>query len=427
MIGRRILAAVLAAVAVAVVAFLLAWSMPASHRAFLPFGPERSCVIAVTDDTDFFEFDNTAPVYALIDSLGLRVTKTVWAFDHEDHPPSRAGLSLEEPQYLAWVMSERERGHEVILHSATAGDDVREITLAAHAMLEELLGEPTRMVIFHSTNLEAFYWGSERLPNPVLRYLYRLRGGRREYLGDDKGSPYYWIDVSRDLVRYVRGYTTNDINTLRLNPSMPYEDSWTPGAPLWCASSNGRLGEEFRTLMAQENVERLKREQGASIVYTHFARGFTESGERGPRVVPELRETLVRCGTDPAVEFAPAGEVLDRLRVAQFLEDAVQNGAHGGEEVVIMLPPELLPVLSDVSVVPERLPAPLNAPALEEGGTVRLDVWLEAVGWELRPGAANVFAAARPLPLRERWRLVLRWLSTSLVSPAYSYESGFLP
>lgn len=422
---RRVaLILVVAVLAAALSAFLL-WYMPSSERAFLPFGPERSCVIAVTDDTDFFQFETTAPVYALIDSLGLRVTKTVWAFDHEDHPPERAGLSLADPDYLAWVEREMDAGHEIVLHSATAGHDTRSATTAAHTVVEELTGQKPSMVIFHSTNKEAFYWGSERLPSPVLRYLYERRAGRRSFEGDDPGSRYYWVDVSRRLVKYVRGYTTNDVNTLRLCPSMPYEDPWTPDAPLWCASSNGRLAGEFIALLSPRNVEALRRENGVSIVYTHFASEFTSPGADGRyRVTPQARETLVRCGTDPAVEFVPAGEVLDRLRVVQYLEDAVSDGSRAGEEVVIMVPAPLMDVVSDVSVLPERLPRGLDVGGPGGGESVRLDVWLDEVGWELEPANLTVFAGARRLPLRERWRLVLRWLTTSLRSPAYRYESG---
>ncbi|MFH1502410.1 MAG: hypothetical protein ABIG03_05120 [Candidatus Eisenbacteria bacterium] len=422
---RGLLVLVIAVLAAAVLAVALVWWAPARERAFLPFASGRSCVVAVTDDTDFFQFDTTAPVYALIDSLGIRVTKTVWAFDHADHPPSRAGLSLEDPAYREWVLGEAARGHEIALHSATAGHDERAVTVEAHRYLEALTGERPRMMVFHSTNREAFYWGSHRLPNPFLRRIYDARTGGRSFEGEDPKSPHYWVDVSRWLVRYVRGYTTNAVNTLAVNPSMPYSDPWAPASPLWCASSNGRLAEEFVELLSPANVQSLKDGEGVSIIYTHLASGFTEPLEGGgARVTPRARETFARCGGDPDIEFAPAGEVLDRLRLIQFLEDAVDGAELAVEPVMLTIPAGLVPAIDDVSVVPSRLPKPLDAPRGVSDESVDLKTWLDAVGWEVAPGDVSVFDYAREISLRERWRLVLRWLAMSFASPAYAYESG---
>lgn len=440
---RRGVAAVICAVLVAVVAALsFIWWAPAEERVFLPFASSRSCVIAVTDDTDFFQFDTTAPVYTLIDSLGLRVTKTVWVFDHPEHPPSRAGLSLDDPAYREWVAEEGARGHEIALHSATAGHDVRAATIAAFDTLESLTGAPARIVVFHSTNREAFYWGDRRLPSPLLRWVYARRTGGSHFEGDEPSSPFYWVDVSRDLVAYVRGYTTDDINTLAVDPSMPYEDPWTPDAPLWCASSNGRLAGEFERLLAPGNVERLKRKRGVSLVYTHFARGFTEPSQHGgSRVTRAARDVFVRCGRDPEVEFAPAGEVLDRLRAVQYLEDAVRAGKGGPGRPTVRMPPRLLGVLDDISLVPSRLPASFGpAPGSASGGgasapsrgassggdeaVVPLREWLLDTGWDVQAGDMTIFDDARKLGLRERYRMVLRWLWMSIVSPSRGYETG---
>ncbi len=427
---RRAVAAVICAVLVVGVAItLFVWWAPVEERAFVPFDTSRQCVVAITDDTDFFQSDKTTPVYALIDSLGLRVTKTVWAFGHPDHPPWRAGLTLEDPAYRRWVLAEAARGHEIELHSATAGDDTRETTVAAFDTLRALLGHDSRLVIFHGRNREAFYWGADRIPCPLLRWAYELRTGRSGFEGEDPSSPFYWVDISRGLVAYVRGYTTDEINTLAVDPSMPYEDPWTPDAPLWCASSNGRLVGEFTKLLAPDNVERLKRQEGVSIVYTHLAKGFADSTRSGWVVAPEARDVFVRCARDHAVEFAPAGEVLDRLRAVQYLEDAVRSRDGGSRGTVVEMPPRLIAVLDDISVAPWRLPASLAGGERASGesapGTrVALDEWLRDVGWEVRAADMTVFDGAWRLGLRERWRMVLRWICMSFVSPSSDYWPG---
>ncbi len=396
---------------VAVLAFL--HHVPRRDSALYPFPVGKNCAIAITDDTDFFQFEKVDPVYAIIDSLGLRLTKTVWAFDAEGADPASVGLSLENPAYRAWVLEEAERGHEITLHSPSCRDDDRETILRAYALVETLVGESPKLEIFHSYNREAFYWGRDRLHNPVLRYLYGLRF-RRAFEGQKEGSPYCWIDCARDLVRYVRTYTSNDINTLAVNPSMPFEDRLTPMAPLWFASSNGRLDAEFAALFSEENVARLKRERGLSIVYTHFAAGFVdEEAAGGCRVKPHVREALVRCGVDPAIEFVPAGEALDRLRVIQIIEDALEAGQDGA----VAVPAALLYAVVGVSVDAERLPPGGRAVSSARDGRVSLTEWLHASGITLSPSGSDVFAEARQIGWRERWRLVLRWMATQLVSP----------
>jgi len=381
----------------------------AGSRPFLPFPPGKSCAIAITDDTDVFQFETVDPVYELLDELSLRVTKTVWAFDVDDYPPSKRGLSLDDVAYREWVLREARRGHEIALHCAACRSSRRERTLAAHDRLESFMGRKARVFIFHAGNREAFYWGATRIPNRLLRVLYRrFRTWRFE--GEDEASPYHWVDAARDHVTYVRGYCMNATDTLALNPSMPYEDPLTPGAPLWFACGNGRTGREFLTLLAPGKVARLKSKRGVSIVATHLAVGYTETTGRGETVLTDdVRRALVRLGRDPEIEFVPAGEVLDRLRVIQFLEDAIARS-----ERSVTVPEDLAPALDSISVDPAHVP-----PGLRGGGAgrVTLTEWARSSGFEIQSGGAGVFDGARAISSRERWRLVVRWLATQVVTP----------
>jgi hypothetical protein len=420
---KRALAWVLAGVVVLIgfAAWLVA--VPPRRSAFYPFASGRECAVAITDDTDGFQFATVAPVYALLDSLGLRVTKTVWAFDHESRDPASVGLSLDDPDYREWVAREAARGHEIALHSPSCGDDSRAAILAAHRRLANALGVVPRIETFHSYNREALYWGRDRIPNPVVRTIYGLAYGSFTFEGHVPGSEFCWLDEARGLVRYVRTYTTNDVNTLALNPSMPYDDELTPLAPLWFASSNGRYGDRFVALLSEENIERLKAERGATIVYTHFASGFTEDGGGRPSVRPDVREVLVRCARDTAVEFVPAGELLDRLRVIQIVEDALaERAGHGAEEegagrsVRIEVPRELLPVLGDISVDPGHLPPRLRGVGAPDSGREALLPWMARARVVTDISAASVFDGARRIGWRERWRLALRWMATQIRS-----------
>jgi hypothetical protein len=181
-------------------------------RVFLPFSSEKDCAIAVTDDTDDFQFSTTAPVYDLLNALGWRVTKTVWAFDSPGRNPDKLGLSLASPDYQRWVLGQARHGHEIVLHSATAGDDTRATTIAAYERMRSLLGTLPRVEIFHQDNKEAFFWGGDRLPFSLLSRAYGIARPSR-FFGQDPSSPYYWVDLSRSLVRYVRTYTTSQVDS----------------------------------------------------------------------------------------------------------------------------------------------------------------------------------------------------------------------
>jgi hypothetical protein len=404
---------------VAVVGVLAGWlaRVPARDSAFFPFPPERDCAVAITDDTDGFQFATVDPVYALLDSLGLRVTKTVWVFDHAGADAATVGPSLEDPAYRTWVARRADAGHEIALHSPSCGDDDRNAVLLAHDRLERTLGVRPRIETFHGRNREALYRGGRRAPSAPGAGACGAAGGGPASEGHVLESEFYWLDEARRLVRYVRSYTTGGVNTLALNPSMPYEDPTTPLAPLWFASSDGRSGDRFVELLSRENIARLKAERGAAVVRTQSANGFTSGAVAGrPAVSPDVREALLRCGTDAGIEFVPTGELLDRLRVIQLVERllaeapeaAPSGGTDAGEVLHLTLPRELLPALGGISVDPGRLGGRFRRVGPPEEGRVGLLPWLARARIATDIAPSTVFEGARRIGWRERWRLAIR-------------------
>ena len=74
----------------------------------------------ILDDTDDTTVNNGRPVYDLLSELGLRTTKTVWAFDtpEENRGPYFAGETLSSPRYLEWVHQLADKGFEIAFHNA---------------------------------------------------------------------------------------------------------------------------------------------------------------------------------------------------------------------------------------------------------------------------------------------------------------------
>lgn len=141
----------------------------------------------------------------------------------------------------------------------------------------------------------------------IIRLLY---GDRRKYHGSDVNSKYFWGDVCKEKIKYIRNYTFNDINTLKLDPLMPYMDKdKLDYSNYWFSSSDGHTVEEFNHLLRKENIDKLEAEGGACIVYTHFAAGFVnENGELDKKFVEEIEYLSSKDGW-----FVPAGTLLDYL------------------------------------------------------------------------------------------------------------------
>ena len=166
------------------------------------------------------------------------------------------------------------------------------------------------------------------------------------------------------------------------------------------------------------NVEKLKRDRGLTIVYTHFAFGFARADSEGSwSVVQGVRDRLQTLGSDPKVEFLTAGDALDRLRALQFLRDSLRRG-----ETMVRLPATLVPALHNTSVDPSRIDEndiPRACRSSLTGSSVRLNTtdFLQLCELTLLLVDESRFVDAWRIRSLERYRLVYRWLTTQLLTP----------
>ena len=288
-----------------------------------PFPAGARFAFTVMDDTDVATVENVRPIYRLLESLGMRTTKTVWPVRCEE---GSADFSLSEtmddPHYCDFVMDLHTRGFEMAFHGATMETSPRQRTERALERFCRAFGAPPRVHANHAYNRENLYWGSGRLDDRVLRLLYaRVLGeGSDAYLGHVPGSPYWWGDLCVAQIEYVRNLTFSEINLLRVNPSMPYRDPLRPYARWWFSASHAEDVREFNRLLQPANQERLEAEGGVCIVATHFGKGFAPAGRPDPGSERLLGLLARRRGW-----FAPVGEVLDWLR-ARRETDALPAG-----------------------------------------------------------------------------------------------------
>ena len=196
----------------------------------------------ITDDTDAATLPTVRAVYDTLHALGLTATKTVWAFVPEEPcgipatPPSTLrGVTLDDPAYRGYCRELAGRGVEVVLHGASAGNNRRERTVAALDLAEQTFGA-SGTFICHSKNADNPYWEQKVAPNAALRGLLALYS-RHACSGEAEGSPYFWGDVCRARVRWIRLFRTRDPNTLAADPAMPYFETAKPYVRGWFSAT----------------------------------------------------------------------------------------------------------------------------------------------------------------------------------------------
>lgn len=274
----------------------------------------------IIDDTDVATVENVRPIYRLLESLGMRTTKTVWPVRCEEGSRNFfLSETMDDPHYHDFVVDLHARGFEIAFHGATMESSTRERTERALDRFRSVFGTPPRVHANHSFNRDNLYWGVGRVDDPALRLLCRtaFRQAPDFYQGHCPDSPYWWGDLCRAQIEYVRNLTFSEINLLRVNPSMPYRDPGRPHVRWWFSATDAEDADEFNRLLQPENQRQLEMEGGVCIVATHFGKEFGRAGLVNPETKRLLEVLAARNGW-----FPPVGELLDWLR-AQRRSDSL--------------------------------------------------------------------------------------------------------
>jgi len=274
------------------------------------FPSNKSFAFSIFDDTDDSTVENIPPVYCLLRDLGFRTTKSVWPLA----PAPRArigGSTLQNHDYLKYVQELQDDGFEIGLHNVRSGSAPREIVQQGLEEFRSRLGEYPRSHANHSDNCENLYWGASRLSRSSVRFVYNL-GTRYRFNETFRGhvphSEYFWGDLSKSHLRFVRNFVFDEINLERVNPTLPYHDDRRPFVNFWFSSSEGGNVSKFCNTICESNQDRLVEESGICIMYTHFARGFSSQGSVDPVFKRLMRRLAAFNGW-----FVPVSELLEFL------------------------------------------------------------------------------------------------------------------
>ena len=268
----------------------------------------------VFDDTDGSTVENVEPVYRFLAEIGLRTTKSVWPLASQ--PSAKIGGStLAERDYLAFVRRLQQNGFEIGLHNVRNDDALRAMVIDGFNRFEDSLQTTPRTHCNHDRNRENLYWGPNRLETLPVRFAYNLSTRfkyHRSFEGHVEDSPYFWGDICHDRITYVRNFVFDEINLLRLNPTLPYHDPKRPFVNFWFSSTEGATVNKFCELLSEPNQDRLAEEGGVCIMYTHFSAGFFQNRELNP-IFKRLMLRIAKMNG----WFVPVATLLDYLRQKQ--------------------------------------------------------------------------------------------------------------
>src|SRR5262249_36108428 len=139
----------------------------------LAFPNGKRFAFTILDDTDVATVENVGPVYRLFEDLGMRTTKTVWSMGcPEGSPDFSTSQTLEDQDYRSFAVDLQQRGFEIASHGATMESSTRERTVAGLERFRQIFGSYPRIHVNHSYNRENIYWGTARLDDPALTFMY---------------------------------------------------------------------------------------------------------------------------------------------------------------------------------------------------------------------------------------------------------------
>lgn len=274
-----------------------------------PYPGGHEFAFTILDDTDDSTVANVRPIYDLLADLGYRTTKTVWPLDcPEGSANFFAAETLGDPSYREFVRDLKRRRFEITWHGATMESSDRARTLAGLEEFRSEFGNYPLIHPNHAGNRENIYWGWKRYNSQPIRTLARVAHNGVHFEGDDEKSRFFWGDLCRQHLRYVRNFTFYEVNTLRADPEMPYTLPDTKYVNGWFSTSDSANVSQFLSLFTTDRIDRLRADGGVCILSTHLGKGFVKNGT----VVPAVRRILEYIASQPAW-LATTGEILSHL------------------------------------------------------------------------------------------------------------------
>lgn len=277
----------------------------------------KKFAFTVIDDTDNSTLDNAPIIYDYLISKGIYTTKSVWVRNGEEGNvySSVNGDTLSNHLYFNWVKDIQSKGIEICLHSMSWSSSKREDVLEGFDFFEKNIGK-SQVLVQHNDikENESIYWGSKRLVFPlniffeIMAYFNPKGVHSNIYQGEIESSMYFWGDICKEKVRYVRNFVFPEINLFRITKKILHVRKSTKYVNRWFLSSEAPDIESFVKLLSKENIDRLESENGICIIYTHFGNGFVKDGVLDDRFKNAIDYLSSKNGW-----FVPASDIFKHL------------------------------------------------------------------------------------------------------------------
>ena len=267
----------------------------------------KQFAFTIFDDTDRANLKDNQLVYQCLNELNFKTTKSVWMMKGKK-PTKDSGVTCDDKIYLNWLLELKNKGFEIGYHNTTYHSSYRQEIKKGLEKFVKIFNHSPAVMANHSANQENIYWGSHRVSGSrraIYNILTRFKKNKF-YKGHNESSPYFWGDLCRKHITYVRNFVFSDINTLKCCPFMPYSDRTKPYVNYWFASSEGNNVKMFNKCLSDENQDRLEEEGGACIMYTHFADGFCQNDKLSEKFKKQMKRLSKKNGW-----FVPVSTLLD--------------------------------------------------------------------------------------------------------------------
>jgi hypothetical protein len=269
----------------------------------------KKFAFSVFDDADAHTNSDVQDVYRFLKDLGIRTTKSVWP-NKGTGTPICGGFTCEDPGYLDWIHQLESEGFEIGYHLATYHSSTREESRLALDKYRKWFGHDPVTMANHALCKDTIYWGPARLSNPVYKSFYKLLNIHKDknFLGHEENSDYFWGDLCKERIKYVRNFTFRGTNTLKECPFMPYIDPAKEYVNMWYASTEGPKVGPFSRATVPDKIDQVEEEGGLCLMYTHFGYQFSVDG----KINPEFRRNMEHLAAKDCW-FAPVKDILDYL------------------------------------------------------------------------------------------------------------------
>jgi len=277
-------------------------------RTKLKFPDNKKFAFTIIDDTDDAFLENIEPVYNILINNNIKITKTVWVYPPRDVDNSK-GDCLQRKEYAKFVKKLHKTGFEIGLHNVGSGNYYRKEIINGLKEFHDILGFNPDLHINHSYNPDNIYSGIKRFGFPINWFIKTFYPIYHKFYGDDPDSEYFWGDYHKKLIKYSRNYEFDRLNTYSVNPYMPYKDrNYNDYANYWFSSTFAPNQWIFNKIVTKENIDRLEREGGICILYTHLGY-YMQKG----RIDQGFIDKINYLGNKNSGWYVPVGTILNFL------------------------------------------------------------------------------------------------------------------